>query len=383
MKNKKTLFKYGLLVTLLLVLVMVFSGCIGGGSRPIGWSGMAFAGDSLYFGATTGEIVAITIENGRSGSPMPLEEQASNGGGCLGGTAATGIYGTPVIVDGIIYIGGAGLGSDTGRLYMIDITNGEVIDRLPRDGIVGPIIGGPVVADGVVYVASIDANVYAFDTTSGSEIWRFETEDKIWATPVLHQDTLIIGSFDKKLYAIDIADGSLKWSYEAGGPIAAEALVFENTVYFGSFDRSFYAVNLSDGSSKWQFTAGSWFWAAPLEYNGEIYAPCLDKNVYVLDAAQGTEIEKYELSGQLVSSPVLLDNMIVVATKEGKLHIINGDTRSIRLLVDLRILADLELSVSAPLAASEGIIYIHAQGKETVYAINLETREVVWQKTVE
>jgi len=331
----------------------------------------------LYFGSTDGKIVALTTDNGRSGSPIPLDEEASNGGGCMSATVATGIYGTPVIVDGIIYVSGAGLGSDTGRLYVIDIFKGEVIDRLPRDGEVGPIIGGPVVADGVVYVASVDGNVYAFNTTNGSEIWRFETEDKIWATPVLYQDTLIVGSFDKKLYAIDIADGSLKWSYEAGGPIATEALVFEETVYFGSFDRNFYAINLSDGSLKWQFTAQGWFWAAPLEYNGEIYAPCLDKNLYVLDAGQGAEIEKYEMSGQLVSSPVLLDNMIVVATKEGKLHIINGDSR------DIRLLTDLALSVSAPLAASEGIIYVHTQEKETIYAIDIETRMEVWSYTLQ
>ncbi len=376
-KDKKLIFNYGLLITLILVLVFSFSGCFGGGARSIGWSGISFTGDSLYLGSMDGKIVSLTIENGRGGSPISLDEQASNGGGCMAAAAAIGIYGTPVIVDGIMYIGGAGLGSDTGRLYLFDTSKGEVVDRLPRGEEVGPVIGGPVVADGVVYFASVDGNVYAFNTANGSEIWRFKTEGKIWSTPILYQDTLIVGSFDKKLYAINIADGSQKWSYEAGGPIASKALIFEDTVYFGSFDRNFYAVNFNDGSFKWQFAAQSWFWAAPLVYNGEIYAPCLDKNVYVLDTEQGTEIEKYELSGQLVSSPVLVDNMIVVATKEGKLHIINGDGR------DIRLLTDLALSVSAPLSAYEGIIFVHTQENETIYALDPETREVVWSYTLQ
>jgi len=381
--NKKTLFKYGLLITLIVVLVFSFSGCFGAGARPIGWSGMTIAGDSLYFGTTTGEIAALTLESGRSGDPVPLDEQASNGGGCMAATAALGIYGTPVIADGIMYIGGAGLGSDTGRLYLFDIASGEVVDKFPRDGDVGPIIGGPAVSDGVVYFTSVDGNIYAFNTSNGKEIWRYETGGKIWATPVVNGDTLIVGSFDKKMYAINISDGSLKWSYQAEGPIASQSLVYEDTVYFGSFDRNFYAVNFGDGSLKWKYTAQGWFWAAPLEYNGEIYAPCLDKNVYVLDAGQGTEIEKYELSGQLISSPVLVGNMIVVATKEAKIHIINGDNRDIRLLTNLNEENKATILVSAPLAVYEGIIFVHTQGQEAVYALDPETREEVWSKTLE
>jgi len=62
--------------------------------------------------------------------------------------------------------------------------------------------GSPTVANGVVYIGSKDNNVYALDSSTGSEIWRYTTENQVESTPSIANGVLYIGSNDGKVYAV-------------------------------------------------------------------------------------------------------------------------------------------------------------------------------------
>ena len=50
------------------------------------------------------------------------------------------------------------------------------------------------------------------------------------------------GSPDGYLYALDSQSGAEKWKFQTGGPVGTSPAVSEGVVYFGSEDGYLYAV---------------------------------------------------------------------------------------------------------------------------------------------
>jgi len=371
-----------LFINLLIILLLVglTVSCAPLGAQPKGWSGVVVADDALFLGSMEGKLVAIDVSHhNRLWSDVPLETSTPAATfGCAAPAMGVAVYGTPAVSGDLVYVGGY-----NGKIYAFSSSSGASRWVYPREGNLQPIVGGPVVAQGKVYFGCSDGKVYALDANTGDKQWEFETGDKIWATPAIHDDMLYIGSFDKKLYALDAITGEEKWGkpFETQGAIACTPLVYNNTVYFGSFDRYFYAVNATNGDPIWQFPVEDeaenrpekWFWVKPVVYNNTIYAGNLDGKVYALDAETGNEVvEAIDLESPISSSPVLINNAVIIATEAGKVYSLDTGTNQIKPL------ANVEEKTCAPLFASEGVVYVHTQQPETLYALNAETGVTLW-----
>lgn len=364
-KFKKTqllLVLLGVLVT----MALVFSGCISGQNRPLGWSGVAISGDSLYFGSMDGKLISLEAANGN-----PIFQEEINDGQSM--------YGTPQIVDGVVYIS-----TYSGTVYAINADSGNARWQYPKEDNLEPIVSGVTVVNGLAYFGCTDGNVYAIDIDTGEEVWQATTEKRIWATPVVDEDTIYVGSFDGQLYALDASDGSQRWTYDTGSSIAATALLDNGTVYFGSLDRTFYAVDAATGNLEWSFPPSDngdtgpsgWFLATAVAYNGNIFAANLDGYIYVLDGASGNLVTKFNMNSPVAASPVISGQYIVFAAESGQISVIDG------IEMELRQMANLEVKIVASLTAADGIVYVHTQEKEAIYAFNTETRQTIWNYAV-
>ncbi len=364
-----------LLLAVLLVAVLIVSGCTRTVGVARGWSGATVAGDTLFYGSTRGQIVALDISDGnliQLGQPVKIETISTGGGlGCLpttcGGpsTTAVAIYGSPLTRESLIYVGGY-----DGRIHAL-MFDGERLRTepqwmYPRQGNLGaPIIGGLALAHDRLYFASADGWVYALTAADGFKEWESHVaEDKIWSTPVIDGDTLYIASIDKKLYALSATDGSTKWHFETEGALASTPVVYDNKVYIGSFDRHIYAVDTVTGNQVWRFPANdedennptSWFWAKPLVHNDVIYAASLDGKVYALDAQTGNKIADFNLGSPISSSPVLVGSLVVVATQDGTVYTLDTTNHRQSQLTSL----GEKVTVHAPLFAHQGKVYLHS-----------------------
>ena len=376
-----------LLVNMLLLVLLIGAGCTGMG-RGIaqGWAGGIVVDDTIIVGSRGGKIMALDAADGTiQGNPVELTAELSSGGlGCTpGGTTGVAIYSSPIINGDLVYVG-----AYDGKVYAFSF-DGEQLRVEPRwvyprqGDLGGAVIGGLVIADNIIYLASADGTIYALDAVEGYKVWSHATGEQIWSTPAVEGDTLFIGSFDKKLYALDTSDGSQRWAFETQGAITSTPLVDEDKVYFGTFGRRFYALDIVSGEEVWRFPADdsdedkpkNWFWAKPLVSNGTIYAPNMDGKVYALDAETGTMVNQFDLGGQIVSSPVMIDivteeeevySLIVVATQEGEVYSLNTASN------EQKLLASLGEKVQAPLFASDGIVYIHTF-EDNLHAIDVET----------
>jgi outer membrane protein assembly factor BamB len=351
--------KKSLALLLLLVVIILAVGLVGGctsGIVPVGWSGGAVSGDYVYVGSNAGRLVSINLTDDSVLRAEVIKVSSSSGllsCACGGGASAVQLYGTPLIYNNLVYIAGY---------------NGQIFayrtDNFAQRWMYTPekaqaFVGGIVAYDGKLYVGCSDSIVYCLNAETGVKIAEYKTGDKIWGTPTVDPitNTLFIGSYDKSFYALNLADLTLKWTYKTGGSIISQPLVDNGTVIFGSFDRNLYALNAADGTLKWKFTGENWFWAQPVISNGVLYAPCLDGNLYVINPQTGAAAhEAYKLLSAGASTPVVVDNLVVVASNKGVIYKIDTTTMGMQKITDLGV------AVDGPLMAHNGIVYVHPQG---------------------
>jgi outer membrane protein assembly factor BamB len=403
-----------ILVLILLVLATLLAvGCAAAPSR--GWSGPLVSDNVLYVGTLQGKILALdltTADLSEGFAPEmkwdPLAIVGSLGGGFTCGRVSKpmGMYGTPAVKNGRVYIGAY----DGNVLYVT--TNGELSGtKFETDG---SIVGSVALYGDTLFVGSSDGRLYALDLNL-KERWRFETEGKIWSTPVVDQGVVYIASADHNLYAIDAESGNEVWRFETDAAIMSTPLVANETVYIGGCDRKFYAVKAATERERLDAASGAaptvreftsvfegarnWFWTQALYYNGEIWVGSLDHKVYVLNAEDvAKEVhDAYQTDGMVYAPPIVLplEGLVVVGSQDGKIYAINAETKDVTVYaVDAKteeVVKSPEKPknrvppILAPLYpdTANGIVYFHAQGltgAETLYALRLssDSAEVLW-----
>ncbi len=334
------------------IAALVLSGCVG----ARGWPGVASDGDTLYVGTMDGRVIALNPDSGsRIWQWKPEEEEAGSMFDCTSqGQFRAGMsYGIPVVEDGTVYFG-----AYDGKVYAIEAESGADVWNYDTDS---SIAGGVAVVGDTLFVGTSDGELHAIDVTSGlsKQGFPFHTEEKIWATPVVRDGIVYFGSLDHKLYAVDAVTGESKWDFETGGGIASTSLLVDGVIYVGSFDSRFYAIDAGNGEEKWAFDqAGNWFWSEALYKESVIYACSLDHHVYAIDAVSGEMAwsEPFDAGDQIKSSPVIVGDVLIVVSNDGKVYGIDLDTGEEKWPQ-----FDIEATVLASLCASGTTVYLNAQ----------------------
>lgn len=382
LRNKRLLTKLSLLIGLLLVVVLLATGCSSRGMSPVGWSGVVVGDDGKAFtGSREGRLVEVNLADSSRHFADPLKVPASGSScssssslGCSSSTPAVAIYGTPALADNVpIGLDSAGQ-PILGRIAIIAGYNGTVIayqsnalsNMVWQFTVPGnksfPIVSSVVVNKDLAYFGSTDGYVYALKVVGDlasrttSVAWKFKTNDIIWAVPAIYNETLVVGSFDKHIYALNALTGEKIWSFTTGATNVATPLISEGIVYVGSLDSDFYALDLKTGKEIWKYKGGNWFWAKAAIVGNLVYAPCLDNKVYVFDTKTGVKKGEYDLAGQISASPVVVNGKVIVATQNKTMWSIDSGN----IAAQAQKIADIPIDVASPLTAQGDIIYINA-----------------------
>src|SRR5262245_27871529 len=142
------------------------------------------------------------------------------------------IEGSPVIADGIIYVGSADK-----HLYAIDLKTGALKWKTPGDGplfsygmvvfdqtlnklrprnLMGIITSSPGVKGDRIYTGNADGKFFCLNRDTGNVIWTFDTDGQITAAPNFDGDNVLIASQDSVLYCLD-KDGKKVWDFRIEG----------------------------------------------------------------------------------------------------------------------------------------------------------------------
>ena len=299
-------------------------------------------------------------------------------------------------------------GTWDGRLIAIDRVNGSEQWSYPLDQ--GPIIGGVAFSTNTdkksswkhrIYAGSSNGTLFALNLSEINQpptiLWEFQTQDKIWGTPLIHEyaqnidhNILIFGSMDHKVYALNSDTGEELWQFETTGAVAGMPLIIGDTGYAGSFDRHLYAIDLFSGKKKWTFKTDGWLWNQFAVDNlqdadANLYIPSREGTLYALDQ-EGNLLWQYAADSKVISSPVFTHdnelNLLSMITEEGTLLVFdttkcphNGSSCS---PIWSYIVGE---KVQAPLTVVDGIVYINAMD-DSVRGVHLSEAIQLWNRSI-
>jgi len=162
-------------------------------------------------------------------------------------------------------------GCNDGSLYVWDLETREFRGTFETDGA----IKGPVcLYDGLAVFGSWDGTVYAVDTETLTEVWRYEADGKVMAGGSRHPETdlLVIGSHDGHLHAMDATTGEQRWQFDTGGLVVGSSTIVGDTVLSGSYSTTLFAVDVQTGRERWTFTdPAGWVTGTPAVHDGAVY----------------------------------------------------------------------------------------------------------------
>ncbi|MGI8550754.1 MAG: PQQ-binding-like beta-propeller repeat protein [Dehalococcoidia bacterium] len=292
------------LLLLGVVLAAVASACTSIAS-PQGWADPVFAGNTIYFSGSKGQLEAYDRDAKKILWTFP--------------NAATkqlkleGIYSTPTLDDQALYFG-----AYNGNIYALDRSSGALRWGFNTGS---PIIGGLLLKDGTLYAGNSDGHVLALRATNGDRLWQQSAGRRVWSTPIDAGSLIVVPSMDKYVYAFD-TQGKLAWkSNTTGAAIASTPLLEGQTLTFGAFDKRFHAIQVGNGKQVWASPeAGNWFWTRGLISGDNLYAGNLDGQVYAFKSATGELAWKANLGSPVRSAPALVQGVLVVAGRNGLIH---------------------------------------------------------------
>jgi len=378
MKQPKTLF---LVAIALLPLVLV--SCISSGAPvPRGWAGTVVHDGIIYAGTRDGRVVAINSSTQSQQWDYPTN---------------TIIYTTPVVNGDLVYVGtysGKVLALNTlarsQNLTFPQQRYGEWEWDCPTDkGKSNAIVADLVMSEDALYVASSNGRVYSLDKGTGDEYWKREDipvlAEKLWTSPVIQGDTLYVSTFDGHVYALSLETGELSdWSFESEAGFASSPVIDGDTIFLGSFDRHLYAVKISSNVSMWKFPqekpAGNWFWASHVVDEDIVYAGCLDGKLYAIEAETGEKLWEFDAGDPIVSRPVLMDNLLIIANEAGNVYVLNPETGEGERIKNPENdnKPTINAKIRASLCAHEGLVYIRGEDN-SLYVVDIDKREVSWK----
>jgi outer membrane protein assembly factor BamB len=185
----------------------------------------------------------------------------------VGGTAST----SPVVADGKVFVGGGEEGSPP-NVVAYDAASGAV--RWSAHAGLYAQTAAPAVSRGRVFVARSDG-VYAFDETTGAQLWHRYVPGEPATTPVVASGMVLTGGW-RGIRAIDAATGDARWGYPQTGIHYLNGMpaVAYGTVY-AHVDGQLLALGLAHGAVKWSrtITANPYliYEASPAVANGVVY----------------------------------------------------------------------------------------------------------------
>lgn len=326
----------------------------------------------VYFGAYNGDFYAINAADGKLKWKFQTAGERRYAGTHLHGSQpATEMMPDPFdfyLSSPVIWNGAVFFGSGDTNIYALNAATGVLNWKFKTGDVVH---ASPAIADGTVFIGSWDSYFYALDAATGKEKWRFKTgEDPkihnqigIQSSAAVVDGTVYFGCRDSNFYAVDAKTGQKKWSFSNHGSwVISSPAVADGKVYFGTSDSGlFHALDASNGTPVFSLKFQGWpMFSSPAIAGNMIYIGSHSGRLFAIDRtaqnqawtfqtdaskqngaaytkADGTP--RYEAAfasnfyddmmigvgrmlsvGAILSSPVVVDQVIYVGSSDGNLY---------------------------------------------------------------
>ncbi|MDS0474390.1 PQQ-binding-like beta-propeller repeat protein [Natrinema sp. 1APR25-10V2] len=207
--------------------------------------------------------------------------------------------------------------------------------------------GAPAVRDGTLYLGASSGDVIAADATTGEEVWRNGTNFYIESSVAIGDEQLFVGAGDNHVHAFDLESGDRNWKRNFGTSVDSSVIYTDGLVICNPVYGALTAVDPGSGEPVWEYDGGIGY--TPSVRAGSVYVPTANSDCGMW-------------SGCTTTGGV---DVVDVETGEKTDHCVLGE--------DVR-------PTSTP-TLDDRQLYLTAEGG-AVYAVSLESREVVWESSM-
>ena len=338
----------------LILLPLLLAACAGGASPSSSWPGLTTDGETVYV-AYGPAVYAVSLADGRQVWRFQPE-----------GDAASQFYATPALDDeGNLYVG-----SYDGDLIALEADSGAIVWAKQLTG--GRIVGGPAVAGDLLIVPSSDRTVYAVRRESGQNVWSFQSDRALWATPLVEGELVFLAGLDHTMYALDRQTGDLIWQQELEGALADRPALLNGLLLAGTFGHSLNALDKTNGQVSWSVETTDWVWGNPVVIDETALFGDVSGVLYAVDG-QGNPLWDISLDGQIAASPAAANGAVYFVTEAGSVFArqVSDNAPLWEQTVDGQLLAD-------PIVVDTTLVVAALNGENLLTALNTDSGAVRW-----
>lgn len=306
-------------------------------------SSAAIADGTVFVGAQSGELIALTLQDGvvrwtyRTGEPIGESSPAVGGGrvyiGDLGGVLhavnvadgrAAWTFKTESEIKSSPVVAGEGadrvlIGSYDGHLYCLSARDGSLLWKVRTNGYVH---GTPAVRDGVAYVAGCDEIFRAIRIADGKELLTIPVGAYTAASVALAGNLVYFGTFENQVLALDLKARRIVWRYQRQDrqfPFYSSAALAGGRVVVGGRDKLIHVLDAATGKPRWTFATRARVDSSPAVAGRRIYVGSGDNRFYVLDLDTGRVVWEYDAGAPISASPAIAAGRVVIGAQDGRL----------------------------------------------------------------
>ena len=349
------------------------------------WPGMVADGDLVYVAYGAGVLAVDVVQEEQVWS---YPEEASS---------TLQFFAKPSVNDGRVILGDYGASGGffspgvVVAIYSLNESEGNLSTNWVQDAIASDkIVAAPVQVEGLVFVGTADNLILALEEDSGEVAWQFEADHSIWSAPTYEDGILYVGSLDKNIYALDAQTGDLLWEQPLAGSVSGSVVVGEELIYVGSFDKQLHALDKATGEIQWEVPEDrteDWIWASPVLAEDILVFADKKGNVFAVEAGTGRSIWDAQINGAVVGSPIVSNGTVFIASA-GQLN--DGTEDNIRrgalIAFDLETGDELwreETSspiYSTPVFVNESVVVALAPGGDDLLIVfNQDDGDITWR----
>jgi outer membrane protein assembly factor BamB len=278
---------------------------------------------------------------------------------------------TPVIADGLIYIG-----DSAGTFHAVRLADGK--PAWTKEFVDGGFAAGAAIEKGLIYIGDVNGDARCLAATDGKENWNQKLEGEVYAgptpsgdyvlftceagtltwlnkkngkphhtfrieaplrcTPTIAAGRVVLAGCDSRLHIIDVESGKETDSVEIDAPTGATAAMRNERAYFGTEGGTFYAISIPSVSDKKASIA--WKYRDPQRSQPMRAAAAVSdqfvafgsqsKAIYLLGPTNGEEKWKMATRSRVESGTVIAGTRVVAATAAGKIYLLDAKSNQVK-----------------------------------------------------
>ncbi|XP_055290700.1 beta-alanine-activating enzyme isoform X3 [Moschus berezovskii] len=222
---------------------------------------------------------------------------------------------------GLLYIG-----SHDQHAYALDIYKKKCVWKLKCGGTV---FSSPCLSliPSHLYFATLGGLLLAINPATGDRVWKHSCGKPLFSSPRCCLQYIFIGCVDGNLLCFTHS-GEQVWQFSTNEPIFSSPCTSasEQEIFFGSHDCFIYCCSMK-GHLQWKFETTSRVYSTPFvfrnhNHNNEMLlaAASTDGKLWILESKSGQLKSVYELPGEVFSSPVVWESMLIIGCRNNYVY---------------------------------------------------------------